>query len=35
MQLIRNVEKLLKRISRKNFKTLNWNGKIYIPYLDV
>ena len=26
---------LLKHISRKIFKTLKWNGKIYIPYLDV
>ena len=37
MQLILNVEKptTAQIISRKNFKTLNWNGKIYIPYLDV
>ena len=35
MQLILNVENLLlKHISRKTLKTLNWNGKIYIPYLD-
>ena len=26
---------LLKHISRKEFKTINWNGKKYLPYLDV
>ena len=36
MQLILKVENLLLRhISRKIFKTLNWNGKIYIPYLHM
>ena len=36
MQLINNVEKpTAQYISRKTFKTLNWNGKIYVPYFDV
>ena len=36
MLLILNIENpLIEYISRKNFKTLNWNGKIYVPYLDM
>ena len=36
MLLILNIENpLIEYISRKNFKNLNWNGKIYVPYLDM